>query len=209
MYNCCNVVVNNPSRWMIKCWYYSPYPFPPTESFVDTLWVCPLCLLYYTHENDYSSHCACCSFATPGSIVYKTSSVNSLVFNGGKDQTEQYQLSIHCLDGKNDKLYAQNLCLLGKLFIDHKTIMYDLEPFLLYVLFRTRSSDNHSELIGFFSKERVSPEFHTLSCILIFPQHQQKGYGRLLMEFSYEIYKKQGTSSDCLFIFTARIYWRP
>ena len=67
--------------------------------------------------------------------------------------------------------------------------MYDLEPFLLYVLVRQSAV---TEMIGFFSKEKVSPEFHTLSCILIFPQYQRKGYGRLLMEFSYELYKKQG-----------------
>jgi ribosomal protein S18 acetylase RimI-like enzyme len=104
-------------------------------------------------------------------------------------------LTMYCVDGKIDKLFAQNLCLLGKLFIDHKTIMYDLEPFLFYVLVRsTRLANNNQvqEVIGFFSKEKSSPEFHTLSCILVFPQFQQKGYGRLLMEFSYELYKKQG-----------------
>jgi GNAT superfamily N-acetyltransferase len=111
------------------------------------------------------------------------------------------------VDGKSNKLFAQNLCLLGKLFIDHKTIMYDLEPFLLYVLVRFDSGI--TEIIGFFSKEKVSPEFHNLSCILIFPQYQQKGYGRLLMEFSYEIYKKQGWIC-CLYqiIFSIRLYWR-
>ena len=104
-------------------------------------------------------------------------------------------LAIYCVDGKIDKLFSQNLCLLGKLFIDHKTIMYDLEPFLFYILVRTTTlANNHQvqEVIGFFSKEKSSPEFHTLSCILVFPQFQQKGYGRLLMEFSYELYKKQG-----------------
>ena len=32
------------------------------------------------------------------------------------------------------KMYAQNLCLLAKLFLDHKTLYYDVDPFLFYVL---------------------------------------------------------------------------
>lgn len=46
------------------------------------------------------------------------------------------QLEIYQIDGKVDKTYCQCLCLLGKLFIDHKTIMYDLDPFTFTVLAR-------------------------------------------------------------------------
>ncbi len=28
----------------------------------------------------------------------------------------------------------QNLCLLAKLFLDHKTLYYDVEPFMFYVM---------------------------------------------------------------------------
>jgi hypothetical protein len=38
------------------------------------------------------------------------------------------------VDGNVSKLYCQNLCLLAKLFLDHKTLYYDVEPFLFYVL---------------------------------------------------------------------------
>jgi hypothetical protein len=34
------------------------------------------------------------------------------------------------VDGKDNKMYCQNLCLLAKLFLDHKTLYYDVEPFL-------------------------------------------------------------------------------
>jgi len=44
------------------------------------------------------------------------------------------QISVFEVDGANQKLYCQNLCLLGKLFIDHKTLLYDVEHFLFYVL---------------------------------------------------------------------------
>ena len=46
--------------------------------------------------------------------------------------------------------YCQNLCLLAKLFLDHKTLYVDVEPFLFYVL-TERDSLGH-RLIGYFSK---------------------------------------------------------
>lgn len=38
------------------------------------------------------------------------------------------------VDGNANKIYCQTLCLLAKLFLDHKTLYYDVEPFLFYVL---------------------------------------------------------------------------
>jgi hypothetical protein len=38
------------------------------------------------------------------------------------------------VDGVKEKIYCQNLCLLAKLFLDHKTLYYDVDPFLFYVL---------------------------------------------------------------------------
>ena len=49
-------------------------------------------------------------------------------------------LSVFEVDGNTNKIYCQNLCLLVKLFLDHKTLYYDVEPFLFYVL--TRVSEN-------------------------------------------------------------------
>jgi hypothetical protein len=33
-----------------------------------------------------------------------------------------------------DQLAPQSLCLLSKLFLDHKTLYYDVDPFLFYVM---------------------------------------------------------------------------
>ena len=46
-------------------------------------------------------------------------------------------LSVYEVDGNTNKIYCQNLCLLVKLFLDHKTLYYDVEPFLFYVLTRS------------------------------------------------------------------------
>ena len=52
----------------------------------------------------------------------------------GKEIYRKGTLSIWEADGKVDKLYCQNLCLLAKLFLDHKTLYFDVEPFLFYIL---------------------------------------------------------------------------
>lgn len=54
------------------------------------------------------------------------------------------------VDGKKNKIYCQNLCLLAKPFLDHKTLYYDVEPFLFYVM--TEADNTSCHLIGYFSK---------------------------------------------------------
>ena len=46
-------------------------------------------------------------------------------------------ISFFEIDGRKNKIYAQNLCLLAKLFLDHKTLYYDTDPFLFYVMCET------------------------------------------------------------------------
>ena len=42
----------------------------------------------------------------------------------------------------------QNLCLLAKLFLDHKTLYYDVDPFLFYIL--TEVDDRGAHIVGYF-----------------------------------------------------------
>ena len=65
-------------------------------------------------------------------------------------------MSIFEVDGKDHKLYCQNLCLLAKLFLDHKTLYFDVEPFLFYILCEVDRQGAH--LVGYFSKEKESPD---------------------------------------------------
>src|ERR1700738_4095094 len=46
-------------------------------------------------------------------------------------------------------------------------------------------------MIGYFSKEKESAENYNVACILTLPQYQRHGYGKLLIEFSYELSKKE------------------
>lgn len=57
------------------------------------------------------------------------------------------------VDGNVSTIYCQNLCLLAKLFLDHKTLYYDVEPFLFYVL--TQNDVKGCHLVGYFSKVSI------------------------------------------------------
>ena len=49
--------------------------------------------------------------------------------------------------------------------------------------------DAHGEstLAGYFSKEKSSAEGNNIACILVLPQHQRKGYSKLLIDCAYQI----------------------
>ncbi|XP_058190996.1 histone acetyltransferase of the MYST family 1 isoform X2 [Rhododendron vialii] len=99
------------------------------------------------------------------------------------------QLQRHMIDGKKNKVYGQNLCYLAKLFLDHKTLYYDVDLFLFYVL--CECDDRGCHMVGYFSKEKHSEESYNLACILTLPPYQRKGYGKFLIAFSYELSKKE------------------
>ncbi|CAH1957922.1 unnamed protein product [Acanthoscelides obtectus] len=62
------------------------------------------------------------------------------------------KISVWEVDGKRYKQYCQNLCLLAKFFLDHKTLYYDVEPFLFYVMTMVDGEGCHT--VGYFSKRR-------------------------------------------------------
>jgi len=130
----------------------------------------------------------------------------------GREIYRKANLSVFEVDGKKSKLYCQNLCLLAKLFLDHKTLYYDVEPFLFYVM--TENDEQGCHIVGYFSKvptpffiprlktkqnkkiffplqEKNSPDDYNVACILTLPPFQRKGFGRLLISFSYELSKKE------------------
>lgn len=84
-------------------------------------------------------------------------------------------------DGEKYKNYCRRLCTIGKMFIDHKTLFYDVDPFDFFVLYQG------DLLVGFFSREKISN--YNLSCIVVLPTYQGKGFGYLLVDFSYKLRK--------------------
>jgi len=159
-------------RYEIDTWYFSPYP----EEFAkcDKLYVCEFCLKYMKKKKTLNRHKLKCDLRhPPGNEIYRNGS-----------------LSIFEVDGKKNKIYCQNLCLLAKLFLDHKTLYYDVEPFLFYIM--TECDTRGCHIVGYFSKEKNSQEDYNLACILTLPPFQRKGYGKMLIAFAYELSKKEG-----------------
>uniref|UniRef100_A0A672ZZY2 Histone acetyltransferase n=1 Tax=Sphaeramia orbicularis TaxID=375764 RepID=A0A672ZZY2_9TELE len=159
-------------KFEIQTWYSSPYP--QEYSRLPKLYLCEFCLRYMKSRSILYQHMKKCQwFHPPANEIYR------------KDDVSVFEV-----DGNVSTIYCQNLCLLAKLFLDHKTLYYDVEPFLFYVL--TQNDGKGCHLVGYFSKEKHCQQKYNVSCIMILPQYQRKGYGRFLIDFSYLLSKREG-----------------
>jgi histone acetyltransferase HTATIP len=153
-------------------WYFSPYPEIFSQE--DVIYICEFCLGYYGDEFAFQRHRRKCTLQhPPGNEIYR----------------DEY-VSFFEIDGRRQRTYCRNLCLLSKMFLDHKTLYYDVDPFFFYVM-ATRS-EKGCHIVGYFSKEKESADGYNLACILTLPQYQRKGFGRLLIQFSYELSRIEG-----------------
>jgi len=159
-------------KYEITTWFSAPYP--QEYAMLPKLFLCEFCLKYMKSRCILKRHRKKCYwFHPPANEIYRSG-----------------ELSIFEVDGGVSKIYCQNLCLLAKLFLDHKTLYYDVEPFVFYVLTHNDSKGNH--LVGYFSKEKACQQRYNLSCIMTMPQYQRMGYGRFLIDFSYLLSRIEG-----------------
>jgi hypothetical protein len=63
---------------------------------------------------------------------------------------------------------------------------------LMFLTELAQMDSRGAHVVGYFSKEKNSPEGFNLACILILPPFQKKGYGKFLISLSYEISRREG-----------------
>jgi GNAT superfamily N-acetyltransferase len=97
-------------------------------------------------------------------------------------------LSVFELRGKCHKQACQCLALFGKLFLNEKRQVYDVEGLSFYVLCEVR--EGRMRTVGYFS--RLLGDESLLSSIVIFPLYQRCGFGKTLMALSYCIARRRG-----------------
>lgn len=124
------------SHHLIDTWYVAPYPEEYSQN--STLYICEFCMKYMKSQFIYTRHQLKCKVKyPPGDEIYRD----------GK-------ISIFEVDGRKNKIYCQNLCLLAKMFLDHKTLYYDVEPFLFYIM--TEVDEQGCHFVGYFSKVLIT-----------------------------------------------------
>ncbi|KAJ1924522.1 K(lysine) acetyltransferase [Tieghemiomyces parasiticus] len=138
-------------NYSLTTWYSTG--FPKEHGDPPVTYVCWRCFKYFKESAAHDEHLVHCAVGRPpGAEIYR-----------------EGRLRIYEIDGRQSKRYCQNLCLFGKLFLDNKTVFYDIDRFSFYVLARVdifEAVTTH-HVTGFFSKGH--------------------GYGRLLIELSYHL----------------------
>lgn len=157
----------------------NPYTYPANYAGGVYVAVCPFCLECRASDAALAQHMRkCAPRHPPGREIYRC---------GAR--------SVFEVDGTEQPLFCQNLCVLGKAFLATKGLHVDVQPFLFYVL--TENTPQGCYIVGYFSKQRIYASARPaepvlcLSCIVVLPCFGGRGYGQLLIDVSYALVRRQ------------------
>ena len=155
------------SAYDMKTWYHSPYPSldPVTKELISDekstrpyelykfpeIYICAYTLKYFKSRQDLNDYLIVNPVRQPpGRIIYSDiineDSHGDILHNQESGQNTR-EIAVYEIDGAQDMMYCQFLCLISKLFLDHKTLYYDVEPFVFYVL--CELDDQGAKMVGY------------------------------------------------------------
>jgi hypothetical protein len=98
-------------KFIMDTWYHAP--FPAEYEGYHELWFCEFTLRFFRTEKGWLRHHARNKQRhPPGDEIYRKGNI-----------------SMFEIDGSKQKLWCQHLCYIAKLFLDHKTLFYDVDVF--------------------------------------------------------------------------------
>jgi GNAT superfamily N-acetyltransferase len=154
-------------RYTIPAWFFSPYP---PEHARAHLFVCDQCCAYFGAAAHLAAHRAGACARPPGTELYRSGA-----------------LSVFELSGVRQKVAAQCLCLLGRLYDDAILHYYDVEPLLFYALFECDGGGAH--VCGFFSRDGGDPG-EAFWDLVVLPPYARRAYDRLLVSIAYSLARR-------------------
>jgi hypothetical protein len=139
-----NVAFLELGQYQMECWYFSPLPkeLLSERGFIEILYVDEFSLNMFARKSELLRYQARELSKNqrhpPGNEIYRNGNLSSkydIIFNSEYTQSNAFRPSeVFEIDGLEEKIYCQNLCYIAKLFLDHKTLYFDVDPFLFYIL---------------------------------------------------------------------------
>eukprot|EP01147_Barroeca_monosierra_P004299 gene4299-6610_t len=135
------------------------------------VYVCAKCLARYNTQKQLRQHANICFVKEPpGKCIFRSKAFD-----------------IYQVDGFLGRRFARALTWLTTAFITDKLLSVDVTRFEYFVL-----REENKFVAAYFSRQKNCPIENNLSCIAVFPQYQRQGYGKILVDLSYEISLRDG-----------------
>lgn len=155
--------------------------FHPLFASDSTIYFCESCLRFFKSALNLTDHIQRCpnSFTIPGDEVYRDPNGRYCIFE---------------VDGRKciSAAFAKRVAFVTKLFLSDKQTLDDVHFFSFNALFELDDFGFH--FVGHFSREWNNSRdcMNTLSCVVVLPPFRGKGYGRVLVELSYVLGRRDG-----------------